>query len=396
MSTEQTARTPSRRRRFGPVILIGLFALGAAGWFAVANRGNDANALDAPAAEPDPVFELADADVATVSMATLNRALPVTGSLSPLLQTTIKAQAPGEVLDVTVREGQAVHEGDVLVRIDTRNLRAEVESREAALEKARADLALAKLNRDNSAAMLKKHFISQNAYDTAESTYQVNLANVKAAEAQLSQARIALDFATVSAPFDGTIAQRFVQPGEKVDVGTNLFTLVDLTHLELQAPAPDYEVPSVHVGQIARFSVGGFGDRKFEGRVERINPMTDVGSRSIMLYLAVANPDGVLKGGMFAQGELILDQSGPVRAIPISAVRTQAGLPFVFAIENNHVVRHSITLGIRSEEQHLVEVREGLDEGAVVVSANLDRLKEGSEVTVSTAQGAGVATTTAR
>jgi len=116
----------------------------------------------------------------------------------------------------------------------------------------------------------------------------------------LSLARIALEYATVHAPFAGTVSQRLVQPGEKVEVGSSLLTIVDLARLELQAPAPADDVPSVRIGQLATFSVGGFGDRRFEATVVRINPIIDTGSRSVMLYLSVDNPDDVLKGGMFA------------------------------------------------------------------------------------------------
>lgn len=386
-----SSRATARRFRISlPVVAVGLLVLAAALWLVL--RGAGMWALDVPAADETPTLELAAADVATVARAVLTRSLPVTGSLSPLVQTTVKAQAPGEVLEVTVREGQSVRNGDVLVRIDTRSLNAELDSRQAALEKARADLALAKLNRDNSTSLLEKRVISQNAYDTTESAYQANLANAKLAEAQLSQARIALGYATVRAPFDGTIAQRLVQPGEKVEIGSSLLTLVDLSHLELQAPAPADEISSVRLGQIANFRVGGFGERRFEGRVERINPMTDTGSRSVMLYLSVDNPDGALKGGMFAQGDLILDETEPVAAIPLTAVRTEAGLPYVFAIQGAKIARRPVTLGLRSEEQNLVELRAGLETGARVVAARIDTLKDGTAVVV-TAPAAGSAAT---
>lgn len=387
-----------RARRFkiaGTVLAVGLLALATAAWLATGKHGIAFWKSDSPAAgNKHPTMELAAADVATVGLANLNRSLPVTGSLSPLVQTTLKAQVPGEVLQVTVREGQTVHKGDVLVRIDTRNLKAQLDDKQAALEKAHADLALAKLNLDNNARMLKGHFISQNAFDTVNNTYQVSLANEKAAEAQVELAQIALDYATVRAPFDGTISQRYVQPGEKVDVDTSLLGLVDLTHLELQSPAPDYEVPSVKIGQVAKFHVGGFGDRVFVGHVQRINPMTNAGSRSIMLYVSVDNPEQVLKGGMFAQGELILDKTPPVAAIPLSAVHTYAGLPYVYVIDHNRIQRRDVTLGLKSEEQNMVEVRKGLEVGEMVVAARIDTLKEGDPVTV-TAPAAGNATAAA-
>jgi membrane fusion protein (multidrug efflux system) len=379
------------RRQAGislPVVIAALLAIAIAVW--MAQREGRLWARETPAERKDPTVELAAADIATVRLAVLGRSMPLTGSLSPLVQTTVKAQVSGEVLEVTVREGQNVEPGELLVRIDMRHLEAELRSREAELEKTRADLSLAALNREKSETMLKKGFISQNAHDATEAAWQAAAAGVKAAEALLSLARIALDHAVVRAPFQGTISERLVQPGGKVEIGSNLLALVDLTALELQAPAPAHDVPLVRVGQIARFRVGGFGDRAFEGRVERINPMTNTGSRSVMLYLSVDNPDGVLKGGMFAQGDLLLEQTEPIPAIPMTALHVEAGLPYVYLVDNGRIARRLVRTGLRSGEQGLVEIREGLVPGERVISARIDTLAEGAPVVIAEAGGGAV------
>ncbi|MBL6750838.1 MAG: efflux RND transporter periplasmic adaptor subunit [Nevskia sp.] len=379
-----------RNGRFWPnlglaALLVLVLLIVLAGWRAVAHHAAAAAPMPAAGATPAGPLELAAADVATVSLSELSRVLPLSGSLSPLVQTTLKSKVAGEVLELTVREGQAVRRGEVLARIDTRNSKAQLDSQQAALEKARADLALAKLNRDNSQAMLKEHYISQNAYDTADSTYQADLASERVAQAQLRLAQIAWEDAVVKAPFDGIVASRLAQPGEKLNVDDSLLTLVDLSKMELEAPAPASEIPGVKVGQVARFRVGGFGDRLFEGRVERINPMTEQSSRSIMVYLAVPNPDGSLRGGMFAQGALTLDKTAPTPAMPYAAVHLEAGLPYVFALADGKLVRRAVTLGLRSEDQGMVEVRDGLKAGDLVVVANLDTLKDGQAAVLKSA-----------
>lgn len=343
-------------------------------WIATTHRGQ---AKPAEVAAPPPL-ELAQADVATVSVSRLSRSLPVSGSLSPLVQTTVKSKVAGDVLELTVREGQAVKQGEVLARIDTRYLKATLDTQQAALEKARADLALAKLNRDNSEAMLKEHFISQNAYDSAASTYAADLANTRAAEAQVALAQLSWNDAVVRAPFSGTVVSRLVQPGERVDIEGGIVSLVDLSQMEFRALAPASEIPGVKVGQLAHFKVGGFGDRLFEGRVERINPMTEQGSRSITIYLSVPNPDGVLRGGMFGQGVLVLDKTEPAPAIPVAAVRSEAGLPYVLVFADGKIHKRPVTLGLSSEDLGSVEVREGLKPDEQVLLAKLDDFKEGT------------------
>ena len=345
-------------------------------WIASAHRG-DAKPVLPSAAVPPPI-ELAPADVATVKLSELSRLLPISGSLSPLVQTTVKSKVAGEVLALNVREGQSVKQGDILARIETRYLKATLDTQQATLEKARADLALAKLNRDNSAAMLKEHYISQNAYDSAASTYEADLATMKAAEAQVVLAQLAWDDAVVRAPFNGTVVSRLAQPGERVEIDGSLLALVDLSQMEFQALAPASEIPGVKVGQIAHFTVSGFGERVFDGRVERINPMTEQGSRSITVYLSVPNPDGALKGGMFGRGQLVLDKSVPTPAIPAGAVHNEAGQPYVLVFADGRIEKRSVSLGLSSEDQGSVEVVDGLKPGEQVLMAKLDNFKDGA------------------
>lgn len=364
-----------RFRLSGKLAALMLAVLVGALWIAGTRHGQAKPAAITPPLPPP--LELAPADIASVSLSQLSRSLPVSGSLSPLVQTTVKSKVAGDVLELTVREGQAVKQGEVLARIDTRYLKATFDTQQASLEKARADLALAKLNRDNSEAMLKEHFISQNAYDSAASTYAADLATAKAAEAQVALARLSMEDSVVRAPFTGTVVQRLVQPGERIDIEGSIVSLVDLSQMEFQALAPASEIPSVHPGQVARFKVGGFGERQFEGRVERINPMTEQGSRSITIYLSVPNPDGALKGGMFGQGVLVLDKTAPTPAVPSAAVRTEAGLPYVLVFADGRISRRPVSLGLSSEDLGSVEVRDGLKPGEQVLLAKLDDFKDG-------------------
>ena len=112
---------------------------------------------------------------------------------------------------------------------------------------------------------------------------------------EIDTVRISLDDAVIRAPFSGTIAKRLVQPGEKVSADSPVVAIVDLRQMLLEAAVPAAEIPSVRVGQGARFKVSGFGDREFAGQVQRINPVTVEGSRAITIYIAVENADRALK-----------------------------------------------------------------------------------------------------
>ena len=327
------------------------------------------------------VLEFTPVDVALPETRELQRTLSLSGSLAPLLQSTVRSKVPGEVHKVLVREGDRVSDGQVIALIDTADLKARLDAQNAALEENRARALLAEKNRENSRQLLRQKFISQNAFDTTQSAHDAAAAAVKSAEAQLRIAEKAMQDAVVRAPFAGVVARRMVNVGEKVGVDVPLFTVVDLARMELEAPAPAAEIPSVRVGQTAQFRVDGFGDRLFEGRIERINPTAEAGSRSITLYVAVPNRDGALRGGMFAKGQLILDKSAPTTVVPATALREEAGQAYVFTIEDGRIARRPVSVGMR--EEGLVEIR-GLDKSVPVVRARLTDLKPGTAAILKT------------
>jgi RND family efflux transporter MFP subunit len=349
--------------------------LGVGAWVATRNPSTPAIAAPAPNAAP---VELAAVDIASVESRVISRALPLSGSIAPFVQATLKSKVGGEVEQLKLREGQDVREGDVIARVDTRNLQAQYDREEAAVEKARADLDLARLNRDKNRQLLEQKFISQNTFEQTESAFNGSVASFKLAEAQARVAKINLDDAVIRAPFSGTIAKRLVQPGEKVSPDSAIVNLVDLKQMVLEAAVPSAEIPSVRVGQKVRFHVGGFGDRTFEGEVQRINPVTADNSRSITIYIAVPNPDSALKGGMFAQGQLMLSSMQPVLAVSQRAVRDEAGVSYVYVLRDEKIVRTPVKVGPRSEGEAFVEVQEGLSAGDQVIVADIGDDKAGA------------------
>jgi RND family efflux transporter MFP subunit len=327
-------------------------------------------------------LELAAVDVATIAPQTLSRSLPLSGSMSPIVQATVKSKVGGEVELMPLREGQDVREGEVIARIDTRNLQAQYDRQLAAVDRARADLDLATLNRDKNRVLLEKHYISQNTFEATESAYAGSVASLRLAEADARLAKISLEDAVVRAPFTGTIAKRHVQPGEKVSMDSTIVTLVDLRQMVLEAAVPAADIPAVQIGQAARFKVGGFGAQEFVGEVQRINPITADGSRAITIYIAVPNPDRALKGGMFAQGALTLDKNTPVLAVPQRAVHEEAGAAYVYMLRDDTIVRTSVKVGAAAPGGMFVEVREGLAEGDRVIVTEITAQQVGKRVVV--------------
>lgn len=367
------------------IVAVVVAVLGGVAWVATRDTAAQPPAAAGPAVNSAPI-ELAAVDVSTVEPRILSRVLPLSGSIAPFVQATVKSKVGGEVEQLKLREGQDVREGDVIARVDTRNLQAQYDREAAAVEKARADLQLARLNRDKNRTLLDQKFISQNTFEQTESAYAGSVAELKLAEAQARVAQINLEDAVIRAPFSGTIAKRLVQPGEKVSPDSDIVALVDLKQMVLEAAVPATEIPSVRVGQKVRFRVSGFGDRQFEGEVQRINPLTAAGSRAIPVYIAVPNADSALKGGMFAQGELLLDTTEPVLAVAQRALREEAGAAYVYTLRDDKIERTPVTLGPRNKGEAFVEVRSGLSAGDRVIVADIGNDKAGATARIGHAE----------
>jgi RND family efflux transporter MFP subunit len=351
----------------------------AAGASLYALRAGDSDT--APPPEQPKALDFLAADLYTVQRQPLERTLPLTGTLAPLVEAEVKAKVAGQLVEVAVREGEQVKQGQVLARIDPTELRARVAAREAEAAAARSQLELSRKTLQQQQALAQQGFISRNALQNAESGFEVAQARLGTARAELALAREDLDKAAIQAPFSGTVAARLAEPGERVAVDAPVLRLVNLSQLALQAPVPAESIAEVRVGQPVTFRVQGFGERTFTGRVDRINPTTTEGSRSFPVHVVIENPDGALRGGLFATGSLVLERIENALPVPATAVREENGGAHVYAIENEVVQRKPVELGLRTRNG-FVEVRSGLEPGDVVVRTNLGQLREGAQVRV--------------
>ncbi|MDR6407514.1 efflux RND transporter periplasmic adaptor subunit [Paraburkholderia terricola] len=333
------------------------------------------------------VVEFAPDDLTTVSRRTLSETLPLTGSLRAVTQAAVKSKVAGSALDVLVREGDAVKTGQILAKIDARDYVARAEQSRGQMAAMAGQLDIARQTLDNNRVLVEKGFISKNAFDTAQSQYEIARANLDAARAALASSNLSLADTVVRSPLDGQIATRSVEPGEKVAVDTKLFDVVDLRTLELEAPVPVGEIGRVRIGQPVRIAFDGI-ETPVQGAITRINPAAQAGSRSIMVYVQVANPSGTLRVGMFGTGTIAVGSRPNALVVPVTAVRTDGARRSVYALIDGKLVEQPVQTGVSGvsndgEGAAWTEIVGGpLAVGQQIVKNNLGSLRIGSTVRV--------------
>ena len=337
-------------------------------------------AHETPAAVLESFVDLANDDVVSAHAGEIARTLRANGSLRAAQQSSVRAKVAGEISEVGVREGEHVRAGQVLAQIERSDYLSRLADRQASFEAARAQAVFAESTRRKHEDLLQKQFISQQAYDSAKSGAEANAALAQAQEAQLALARKALEDTVVRSPIDGWIAERAVQRGDKTAIDGKLFTVVDLSRLELEALVPAHEIAQVAVGQSFVTTLAGYGEKRFAGRVARIGPSTQGSNRYVPIYIEIDNPDAALKTGLFAEGSLTLERRQAVVLVPSSALRNESGVNFVYAVEAGRIKRQPVDIGLTSETAGSVEILKGLAAGSQVIAANLGPLKEGARI----------------
>jgi RND family efflux transporter MFP subunit len=341
------------------------------------------------AAAAPATLEFLPSDVMLVKPRDLRRTLDLSGSLRAVNQAAVKAKVAGEVRDVLVREGEAVTAGQVLVKMDASEYQARVDQARGALQAARGQLEIAAKARDNNQALLGKGFISRNAFDNAASQYDIARANVESAKGALDVAQKALADTIIRAPISGLVSSRTVQPGEKVSADNRLLDVVDLRQMEMEAAVPTTDIMNIALDQEVLVKIDGL-QAALTGKVARINPSTQAGSRSIMVYVQIDNPKSMLRVGMFGQAQLTLAKKEGVLTVPQSAIQNDGASQYVYAIEDSVLVQRPVVTGMRGSDADgpAVEIVKGLTDSAQIVRNNLGTLRTGTAVRFAAAANA--------
>jgi membrane fusion protein, multidrug efflux system len=324
-------------------------------------------------------------ETAPVAPAEVQESIDVVGTLAPKFTADVKSEFTAVVAEVFVTEWVAVKKGQPLARLDTREAEAEVEAVKASL--LQAEVADTRAQRELERAIKLKDvgLITQQGLDDARTAREAAAATTAAVRAQLRSAETRLAKSMIRSPFDGVVAARWANVGDRVESmgGSPMFRIVDNRVLDLTVSVPSARLAGLKVGQELHFTTDAAPGRSFTGTVAYINPSAEDASRAIKVMAEVANADGALKGGLFVKGKIVTGSRSQVLTVPRAALLSwdlESRHAEVFTVEGGVAHRRSITTGTAIGEA--IEVASGLAAGDTVITRGGFNVRDGDRVSV--------------
>jgi membrane fusion protein (multidrug efflux system) len=320
------------------------------------------------------------------------RTVPLTAELAPFLQTDIEARSPGYVEKVLVDRGSLVHKGQLLVQLSAPEINSQAAASEANLHQTEAEAAQAEAQAaaaESTAAKLEEAaktpgavagnelLQAQKQKDAAQALVDSRKAAVKTAKERLQASQAMESYLRVTAPFDGMITDRFVNPGMLIDGGhTPMLKLQQVAHLRLIVPVPETYTGAVVKGMSAVFHVPARPGRNYTAKVARIPNALDQQSRAMMVELDVFNKEGSLAPGMYPTVDWPVGAGENLLFVPATSVVTTTERTFVITQINGKARWVDVRKGPAAGEN--VSVRGQIAVGQEIVKRASDEIREGT------------------
>jgi membrane fusion protein (multidrug efflux system) len=305
--------------------------------------------------------------------ASWDRTIGAIGSIVAVHGVTLSADLPGVVEKITFESGQKVHEGDLLVKLDTRQEIAQLES-------ARAKLQLTEYDLNRVKGLREQGIVPQSDLDTS-------VANEQQAKAGAAEIEATIARKTIRAPFSGLLGIRQINLGQYLKAGDPIVSLQSLDPIYVHFSVPQQEVTQVHLGGDVRVGAEGLTD-DLTGKVTAIDSVADSETRNVQVQATLANPGNVLRPGMFARASVLLPEKSEIVPLPSSAVLYAPYGDSVFIVETmtkdgkeyKGVRQQVVKLGPARGDQ--VAVLSGVKPGEEVVTSGVFKLRNGAAVLV--------------
>ncbi len=305
------------------------------------------------------------AEVIKVKTQELNSYLEAVGSLKANQSVVLSPELSGRLEKIGFEDGATVKQGQVLFALNDA-------SHKAQLQEAQARVRLSQVEFKRINKLFKQGAASETDLDSAKANLNIN-------QAQADYTRAQLEKLSIKAPFDGVIGIHNLSTGDYLTTGEALVELVDLGTLNFDFYLPETYLSQVKVGQTIEIKTSAFPQRSFNGSVIAIAPKIEEKGRSLLVRAQVANPDQILRPGLFASVKLLVKSQQNALLLPEQALIPQGNQYFVMTVMDNAVAQVPVTIGQR--QGALVEITSGVKADDVVITAGQLKLQHGAPVT---------------
>lgn len=374
------------RRRywlFSLVILVAVVAVGLYLRFSKTGTSPPSPPAGGPTASGPPgvMVERLPVKTAPAQKRDLEVTLPVFGAINYLTKVDVAPEINGILAEVPVQPGDLVRKGQVVAVLDTELLQAELKTKAALKAQAEAQLHLAAWQYQAQRKVHKVGGISLNDLEEAEAKYREKQAEVARYQAEMLQAQTQIKKATITSPIVGIVGQKNFHIGERVPSQSEkgVVTLMQLDEVYGEAEVNERDLARLRPGQEAIVIPDAYSQTPFRGTIDRLEPVLKPESRSVIAKVRLANPQLLLKPGMFSRIEIILDKVPQVVVVPAAALRQAPDKTWqVFVIADEVAFLRKIAVGLVTPQW--AEIKDGLQPGETVVVEGGERLKELSRV----------------
>ena len=381
-----------RRRKWIWLATVALIIAAAAGWYLLQPRAQTVQTTPIVTTYPSQQYVVLNA----------------TGYVVAQRKAAISSKATGRLEWLGVAEGSRVKEGDLIARIDDRDVAAQAQSAEAAVRAARANVRQSEVEQQNAQVeyrrnedLVEKNFISRSALDTAKARRDRAAAGVASAQANLNvalanarNADVAVDYTKIRAPFDGVILSKSANVGDLVTPFSNatdskgaVVSMADMSTLEVEADVSESSLAKIHLGQPAEIVLDALPGTRFRGHINRTVPTVDRAKATVMTKVKFDMIDLRILPEMsakvaFLSQEVTPEQQKPLLAVNPDALTQRDGRSVLFVVRDGHAVMVPVTPGAKIGDT--TAITGDVKSGDRVVSRPAPSLQNGAPVQIAT------------
>ncbi len=361
---------------FAVIIIAALFFGGYYGWQMLFDKGE----------------EVTLTNVSLVSPSQSNALLTASGYVVAQRKASVASKATGRLVYLGVVEGDAVKKDQIIGRLESDDVRAQLKEVEASLKLYEADLIDAESNYTRTKELFEAGVSTEKDYKTAESVYKRILASIELTKAQIKSAGIAVEYTLIRAPFDGTVLTKNADVGEIVSpLGASatsraaIVTMADMSSLQVEADVSESNIDKIETGQDCEITLDAYPQIRYAGYVDKVVPTADRSKATVLVKVAFKNYDDRVLPEMSAK---VLFLNAPVDTASLNqkpklmvaktAIVNRDGKNVAFKVFDKKAMQVEITTG--EESGNLVEITSGLNSGDKVINNVDEKINDGSKV----------------